>query len=100
MAYATAQQNAVNSGAESSSASHGGLGSIQSQLNSNLSFLDNYNTLSKDITSTLGNENQWKTWGEIGGQLSSTAMTVFANSPQIDKAFGWGNSAQPKPTGG
>jgi hypothetical protein len=47
LSYGGAQQAAVNQGAQNSSASLGGLGSIASQLNSNLSFLQTTEFLTK-----------------------------------------------------
>lgn len=93
IAYAQAQQNAVNAGAENTSSSKGGLGSIQSQLASNISFLDNFNSLSKQITSAFGDANAWKMWSEIGGQISSTAASVFANAPELGTMFSGGAGA-------
>jgi hypothetical protein len=45
---------AANQGVSNSSAAQGGIGSIQSQLSSNVSFLDNFNLISDQASAKLG----------------------------------------------
>jgi type II secretory pathway pseudopilin PulG len=84
----TVEQNAANQGASDTSAALGGLGSISSQLNSGLSFLDTYNKLSDQATESIGKANvqamKAQTWNSVG-QLG---MQVFQNASGIGGVFG------------
>ena len=102
VAQANATQNANNQGASNSSAYQGGTGSIQSQMGGNLSFLDQYNSLSDQSSHELGKASQFaaesNTWGAVAG-LSETA---YANAPRINRIFngssrssGAGSAGQP-----
>lgn len=81
-------QNASNQGVSDSSAALGSLGSINSQLNQGLSFLDSYNRLSDQATEAIGKANiqgmKAQTWNQVG-QLG---MQVFQNSSGIAGVFG------------
>lgn len=86
-----AQQAAVNQGAEGSSVSLGGLGSIDSQLGSNLSFLDQFNSLSDQASVSLGKANQHGANAQTASAVAGFGMTVFSNSQGIsDTVFGKG----------
>jgi len=95
IAYAQAQQSAVNQGADQSSAAEGGLGSIQTQLGSTLSFLDQYNYLSDQASIQLGKaaayQAQSKTFGSlasIGEWAIGNPNTVNGLAKSVGKIFG------------
>ena len=74
--YAMAQQAAENQGVGNSSAAQGGQGSIISQMNSNLSFLDQYGFLSDQASGALqgaanakGRADMWGAVAGLGAQL-------------------------------
>lgn len=90
MAWAQAQQAAENQGVSGSSSSQGGLGSIASQLNDNLSFLDQYGFYSDQASRALGRANKASASADMWGSIANTGMTVFNNSDRIRNVFSGG----------
>ncbi len=80
IASANVSQSAVNQGVQSSSAALGGLGSITSQLNQGLSFLDGQNALADQASVALGKSNKAQQTAAGWGAASNLAMTVFSNA--------------------
>ncbi len=74
-------------GVQNSSAFQGGLGSIQSQLNNNLSFLDVYNNLSNEASLALDKAASAQGLASDFGKVADLGMTVFGNSSHISKVF-------------
>lgn len=77
-ARANVTQSAENQGVADTSAAQGGQGSIQSQVSSNLSFLDQYGMLSDQASSKMnsamgaqGNASMWGAIAGAGGQVFS-----------------------------
>lgn len=87
LAYAQASQNAENQGASFTSSSEGGLGSIQSQLAGNLSFLDQYNTLTDQASVQIGIANRYNSRAATADAIGGLANTVFSNSSTISKVW-------------
>ena len=85
--YAQAQQGAENQGAQYSSSSEGGLGSIQSQLGSNLSFLDQNQILADAASVQIGIANKYQSRARTADAVGSVANSVFANSDTISKVW-------------
>lgn len=85
IATGNSAQAAVNQGVESTSASLGALGSIQSQLNQGLSFLDTQNQLSDLASIALGKANKYEQRAVTWGQVSKLGMTVAQNANPIAK---------------
>lgn len=77
LSYGQTSQAAVNQGAENSSASLGGLGSIASQLNSNLSFLDTNNRISDLATAAGARASKAGAAAEVWGSVANLGMKVF-----------------------
>ncbi len=78
LSYGAASQTAVNQGAENSSASLGGLGSIATQLNSNLSFLDTNNRVSDLATAAGARAAKFGAAAEVYGAVANFGMQVFS----------------------
>lgn len=95
MAYAANAQGAETAGASMSSASMGGLGSIQSQLNSNISFLDKNQQLADQGSIALGKmrsaEANASSFGAVAGLAMQTAS--LSGSGAFDRIF----KSKPKP---
>lgn len=70
-------QTATNQGAQTSSASLGALGSIESQLNSNLSFLDTNAKLSDLATTAAGNAAKAGAAAQVWGAVAGFGMQVY-----------------------
>lgn len=87
MAYAQAQAAAENQGVSGSSSAQGGQASIVSQLNDNLSFLDQYGFISDQASKALGKAQSWRASAQMGGAIAGFGGTVFANAPQIEQTF-------------
>ena len=85
IAAGSISQDAANQGVSGSSAALGGLGSIGSQLNQNLSFLDQYNRLSDQASIALGKANQYGVNAQTWGSVSSIGMRVFGSAGQFGK---------------
>lgn len=70
-AAAVASQNAENQGVAGTSIGMGGVGSIISQTNANLSFLDKYGFLSDQASGALqaaaGHQSKASMWGAVAG---------------------------------
>lgn len=77
----------ASQGVQNSSGVLGGQGSIQSQLNNNLSFLDQYNALSTDASINLDKAATATGWSSDFGKISDLGMTVFGNAPHIQRVF-------------
>lgn len=75
--YAEAQQNAQNQGVQDSSSAEGGQGSIVSQVNSNLSFLDQYGFYSDQASKAMGQARDAQYEGQIWGQVTGLAEKVY-----------------------
>ena len=86
-AYAQSTQNAENQGASMTSSSIGGLGSIQSQLSSNLSFLDQFNTLTDQASVQIGIANKYTSRAQTAEAIGGLANTVAGNSNTISKVW-------------
>lgn len=78
LAQGTALSNSVNQGALDTSASIGGLGSIQSQLNSNLSFLDTNQKLADQAGLYASRANSALSKMQSEQSISQLGMTVFS----------------------
>lgn len=80
IATGSVQQSAVNQGVAGSSAALGGQGSIQSQLNQGLSFLDGTNRLADQAGRDLTKANKYamnaQTWNTVG----AFGQKIFANA--------------------
>lgn len=87
LAFATAQQGAENQGAANTSSSVGGLGSIQSQLSSNLSFLDQNQVLADAGSVQIGLANKYMSRARTADAVSSVAGSVFNNATTISKVW-------------
>lgn len=77
-------------GVQNSSGFQGGQGSIQTQLNSNLSFLDVYNNLSNDASINLDKAATANGLASDFGKVADLGMTVFGNGPHIANVFSGG----------
>lgn len=82
-AYASAQQSAENQGVASSSSAQGGQSSITSQLNSNLSFLDQYKVFTDQASGALAAQAKWQHRQQQADQVVGLAMSVAGNSAGI-----------------
>lgn len=87
-------QTAVNQGASGTSASLGGIGSIQSQLAGTLSFLDQTNFLSDQATIQAGKAAAAMTKAANASAITGLAMQVFSMSGSF------GGGAPKGPSGG
>ncbi len=81
-------QASVNQGVQGSSASLGGLGSIDQQLNQGLSFLDGQNALADQASVALGKANKAGVTAGAWGSASALGMQVFGNASSIASNFG------------
>lgn len=87
LAAAQATMSAETQGVSGSSGAQGGVGSIQSQLNSNLSFLDRYNTLTDMASQQIGYANKFEQKARTGQAVSQLAQTVFNNTPTLSEMW-------------
>jgi hypothetical protein len=87
VASARAANAAATQGAFGSSGSLGGLASIQSQLGSNLSFLDTYNKLSDTATESLGRSNIFRARAEGAQAMSQLALATLPYASKAAPAF-------------
>lgn len=87
LAYASAQMAATNQGANGSSMAAGGQGSIISQGNSNLSFLDRFNSLTDQASIQIGYANKFTQKAKTWDSVSNLAWTVFSNSEKIADTY-------------
>ena len=81
-------QAGANQGASDTSAALGGLGSIQSQLDSNLSFLDTNTSLANRAGQQAGIAKTAETAASNWGAITALGMAVFNNSDSIAKKVG------------
>lgn len=87
MAYAKAQQSAENQGVAVSSSSQGGLGSIQSQLGSNLSFLDQISTINDQASAALGRAATFEQRSRTADAVAGLGFSAFGASGQLQSSF-------------
>lgn len=87
LAGAQTQQTAENQGASMSSSAAGGQGSIQSQLASNLSFLDRDMVLADAASVQIGYANKFQSKARTGDAIASVANSVFNNSDTLSKVW-------------
>lgn len=87
-AYAAAQAAAENQGVSTSSSAAGGQGAIVSQLESNLSFLDQYGFISDQASKALGKAQSWTSSARLGESVANIGMTAVQHSQGISDAFG------------
>lgn len=87
VAYGQSQQSAENQGVASSSAALGGQASVASQLNSNMSFLDQYSFLTDQASTFLGKAQAFRSQAQTAGDIGSLGFTVFNNRDSISKVF-------------
>lgn len=87
IAYGAAAQSAENQGVSLSSSAVGGQASISSQLNSNLSFLDNYKFLTDQASEQLSNAASYKTKQQTASDIAGLGFAVFNNADRIGAVF-------------
>jgi hypothetical protein len=87
LAYAQAQAAAENQNVSSSSAAQGGQGSIVSQLQDNLSFLDQYGFFQDQASRALGKAQTYEKSSRMAAQVSGAALNIFQNSDDIGKSL-------------
>lgn len=87
MAYAKSQQSAENQGVSISSSSQGGLGSIQSQLGSNLSFLDQISTINDQASAALGRAATFEQRAKTADSVAGLGFSAFGASGQLQSSF-------------
>ena len=87
MAYGASQQAAANQGVAESSSAQGGQGSIISQLNSNLSFLDKMQTFSDATSKSLGEAATWGNHAQTFGAVASLATQGIQYAPAVAGVF-------------
>lgn len=84
LANAQAVLAGESQGVSGSSGVAGGVGSIQSQLNSNLSFLDRSNTLTDMASQQIGYANKFEQKARTGAAVGQLAQTIFQNTATIN----------------
>ena len=82
------QQNAENQGASGTSMAAGGQGSVQSQGAANLSFLDQYNTLTDMASIQLGRANRAASRASEAGAIADLGWAAFGQQSNIAKVWG------------
>ena len=87
MAYASNAQGAEAAGVSTSSASLGGLGSVQSQLNSNISFLDKNQELADQGSIALGKMRSAEANASSFGAVAGLALQGIHAAPSVSKIF-------------
>lgn len=80
IASAQITQNAANQNVAGSSAALGGIGSIESQLNQNLSFLDGMNRLADQASMNLGKAADAATSAGMWNSVAGLGMKVFSSA--------------------
>lgn len=83
---ATAASNAENQGVAGSSSAQGGVGSIISQVGSNMSFLDQYGKLSDQITGQNMSAAKYGAQAQLFGDVADLAM-MGAQNPDAVQSF-------------
>lgn len=84
IARAQAENAGANQGVLDSSAVAGGVGSIKSQLSSELSFLDTWNAYSDQASQALGRANTFMQRAQSAAEISKLGMGAYNNAPQLD----------------
>ena len=84
MAYATAQQNSENQGVGTSSGASGGQGSIFSQGNANLAFINNNMAYANKIGSFLDDASKHSSMAGMWGGLANFASAGMNMAPTPD----------------
>lgn len=84
LAYAQAQSGAEAQGVATSSSAQGGQSSIVSQLQDNLSFLDQYGALTDIAQSALGKAQKWESSGNLGAGVAKLGFEYLSNAPTIN----------------
>ena len=87
-ANAQIQQGAENQGAAYTSGAAGGQGSVVSQGAANLSFLDQYNTLTDMASIQLGRANRAQSRAAEAGAVADLGWAVFGQKNNITKVWG------------
>lgn len=77
-ASAGVQQAAENQGVATSSVAQGGQASIQSQMNSNLSFLDQYHYFSDQAADAIGKAQVASSHASMWGQVAQLGAEAFS----------------------
>lgn len=88
IAGANLVQNSENAGTTTSSAALGGYGSIQSQINEKLSFLDTQSSLADKAGAAGQAANAAKVNAGNWAAISNLGMAVFSSSDDIVRKFG------------
>jgi|SRR6478609_170239 len=83
LAFAQSQMAATNQGAGSTSGAQGAQGSIISQSNSNLSFLDRFNTLTDQASQQIGYANKFQQKAQTWNAVGNLAWQVFGNAQTL-----------------
>lgn len=103
IAAAEAEQNSETQGVSQSSSAQGGRESIQSQGDSNISFLDQTHTISNLESQKLGDAQAFANQAQEFAAISKVASSIFGEVPTIKQAassiFG-GGSGGGVPAGG
>ena len=87
-ALATSRQSAENQGAAATTTAQGGQGSIISQMNSNLSFLDSYGFMSDQMSKHMGRAQSAQTASGMWGQVAQVGATMYSMSGGFGGAKG------------
>lgn len=87
-AQAQIMSNAENQGAAYTSGAAGGQGSVASQGNANLSFLDQYGTLSDMASIQLGRANKYQNNAATAGAVADLGWAAASQSSNIAKVWG------------
>lgn len=87
IASANLTQAGETQGASTSSAAAGGLASVGSQLNSNLSFLDQNKVLADQGTIAFGKMRDAEAKSSMYGQVAGLAGTAYGKSEEISRKF-------------
>lgn len=83
MARAQAESAGANQGVLDSSSVAGGVGSIKSQLGSELSFLDTFNQYSDMASLALGRANVFAQKAQTAAEISKLGMGVYNNADNL-----------------
>lgn len=87
-AQATVAQNAENQGSAGTSGAEGGAGSIVSQGGANLSFLDQYTSLTDQASIQVGRAGRAQNRANQAGAVADLGWAVFNQSNNIGKVWG------------
>jgi hypothetical protein len=95
MAFAQAQQNAENQGVGTSSGAAGGQGSILTQGNANLRFLDGSQALANEAGRWLDKASKQSATASMYGSFANMSMAAMGQFEQPDWLKNLGKPAQP-----